>query len=70
MVYGGCGIESEIISLDLVQNLGFCLSPYRAEILSKFQTAKEDNFHMPSYILPHWRQHAHLQHVCYVCEKI
>ena len=57
MVYGDCDIciESEVISLDSVQNMGFCLSPYRAEIFSKFQIAKEDNFHMSSYILPKWR---------------
>ena len=42
MVYGDCGIcIEEVISLDSVQNLGFCLSPYRAETFSKFQTAKE-----------------------------
>ena len=56
-MYGGCGIciDSKVISLDSVQTLGFCLTLHTAEILSKFQTAKEDNFHISSYILPQWR---------------
>ena len=47
VVYEGFGICIDgVISLDSVQNLGPCLSPYNAETLSKFHTAKEDIFHV------------------------